>query len=57
MHHSQVRLCRISAGSQRCGPPPSGLGPCEENELAMERTVSGGTSPTAVTFLPPITVE
>jgi hypothetical protein len=23
----------------------------------MERTVSGGTSPTAVTFLPPITVE
>src|ERR1700731_4519162 len=28
-----------------------------ENELAMERTVAGGTSPTAVTFLPPIVVE
>ena len=34
-----------------------GAGPSEENELAMERTVSGGTSPTAVTFLPPMTVE
>ena len=28
-----------------------------ENELAIERTVAGGTSPTAVTFLPLITVE
>src|SRR3981189_2261861 len=35
----------------------TGVGPCEENELAIERTVAGGTSPTAVTFLPPIMVE
>jgi hypothetical protein len=44
--------------AQWCGPLTGlGLGPCVENEAAMERTVAGGTSPTAVTFLPPITVE
>ena len=37
--------------------PLTGLGPCVENELAIDRTVSGGTSPTAVTFLPPMVVE
>src|SRR5882757_10083981 len=33
------------------------LVPPEENEVAIDRTVSGGTSPTAVTFLPPMNVE
>src|SRR5882724_3557285 len=35
----------------------TGAGPCDEKELAIERTVAGGTSPTAVTFLPSMTVE
>lgn len=35
----------------------AGPGLWDENELAMERTVAGGTSPTAVTFRPPVTVE
>ena len=41
----------------QCFGTRAGAVPCDENELAIERTVAGGTSPTAVTFLPLITVE
>ena len=56
VHHGQVGMAGARARAQWRGPL-IGAGPCVEKELAMERTVSGGTSPTAVTFLPPMTVE
>ena len=56
VHHRQSGLSRMRPRAQWRGPLTA-VGPCEENELAIERTVAGGTSPTAVTFLPPMVVE
>ena len=53
VNHRQLGL----RGRYQCFGAAIGAGPCEEKELAIERTVAGGTSPTAVTFLPPVTVE
>src|SRR5882724_7786213 len=53
MDHGQSGFRRCC----QCFGTSAGAVPCDENELAIERTVAGGTSPTAVTFLPPITVE
>jgi len=55
-HHLIAQVAVLPVDHRKCGFRQC-LGPLEENELAIERTVSGGTSPTAVTFLPPITVE